>query len=447
MFQTELLSVRRVKGKVVPSFLWPDSSDHAAIVIGLFQESTGIRRSEIERKVRNVETQYSNHKAVRGLAELMTRKCYFESPSKLDARSVRRFLFTRAIKTPLNEESRKKMLAAAAEHFATTVEDVDNAIYGDKESEAILRDIEKVKPEKLCLEYNREMVETILMKAVSMSVQVETGWRDFLRVVKRLGLMFSVEQEGDGVGSVTVDGPLTMHQNTMRYGERFAKLFRHIYAGDSWKIEAKVRLKRSGSSEVLSFYLDSGSSDLFPAVERYSEPMPSFQWVESWEPQPVVNGQKVYFPDLSVKIGDKTYLVDISRPVYSGMNSERDPLLREKGIPWVTVYALDQGEKPVKGAVNLSMPIRWESLYFALQREIPGGVKHRNKEIKNSLLDREIPQAELEEIRQAVEERFPDPDLITEYLESRGYVPSRILPVLGYRIRWKGLSMEIRKKG
>ncbi|MCL5438070.1 MAG: hypothetical protein M1148_02605 [Candidatus Thermoplasmatota archaeon] len=93
------------------------------------------------------------------------------------------------------------------------------------------------------------------------------------------------------------------------------------------------------------------------------------------------------------------------------------------------------------------MPIRWESLYFALQREIPGGVKHRNKEIKNSLLDREIPQAELEEIRQAVEERFPDPDLITEYLESRGYVPSRILPVLGYRIRWKGLSMEIRKKG
>ncbi len=447
MFPTELLTIRRIKGKVIPVFLLQESSDMAEQVIDLFRSSVNEKRSVIEKKIRNMETQYANHKAVRGLSELMIRKGYFESPSRQDAHAVRQYLFKAGRQTPLTEERRLEIMKEAADHFASTVEDVDSAIYGDKESEEILRGFEKVSPDTLCLEYNREIVETILMKSVSMTVTMDDGWRTFLSHVKRNGLMFRVEARDQSVQSIVIDGPLSMHEATGRYGGRFAGLFRHIYPSSSWSIESTVRLKKGTSRESLAFAIDSASSDLFPPVTRYSDPMPSFPWLESWNPDPVAIDQHLYFPDLSVRIGENVHLVDLSNPAYAQSNVKRDQDMISRGIPWITVYVLQEGDKPVKGSVNISAPVNWDALYFALQREVPGGMKKRNAELKQSALNREISPEILEEIRAGVEKRFPDSDGIVEYLESLGYVPSRILPALGYRIKWDGLDMVISRKG
>ncbi len=445
MFPSELLTVRRIKGKVIPSFLSPDSQDYTRSVIDLFLSGTGKTRGELEKEIRNLETGFPNHKAIRGLSILMERKSYFERPTKLDPPSVRKFLFGVAHKIPLAPAERKRYIDLAADHFGSPPNGIDAAIYGDMDDQFILRSTDAVSQKLLGLEYNRELVETLLMKSDYMKIRLSGGWKNLIWLIKREGLMFRIESENASIQYVIVDGPLTVHTQTTRYGERFASLFRHICSAESWSIESTVRLKAGNAKSQFAFSIDSASSDLFPSVELFREEFPEFPWIVSRDPEPVVVAQRVFYPDLTVRIGDRTVMIDLSRPAYQKHNEERDVLINGKGIPWATVYLLDAGEKPVKGAINVTIPVNWDSLHYALETRLPGK-SSRKEETKKVAVEREIPAGFADRLRERIDALLPDFDRISEYVESEGYNPSRVLPELGYRIRWDGLSAKVSRK-
>ncbi|WP_175266569.1 hypothetical protein [Acidiplasma cupricumulans] len=40
---------------------------------------------------------------------------------------------------------------------------------------------------------------------------------------------------------------------------------------------------------------------------------------------------------------------------------------------------------------------------------------------------------------------YPDTEKIINYIESEGLIPERLLPALGYKLKWRGLDLIIVK--
>jgi len=65
--------------------------------------------------------------------------------------------------------------------------------------------------------------------------------------------------------------------------------------------------------------------------------------------------------------------------------------------------------------------------------------------IKNNL-KKELDDSSINSIKKELEKLYPDSNKMIDYIESQGLVPERLLPAIGYKLKWKGLDFVIIKK-
>jgi predicted nuclease of restriction endonuclease-like RecB superfamily len=408
-------------GSIRPIFLTAENTDYCFKVLDLFKSSLNSKKSEIEDRLKILELKSQNPKFVKGLALLLFRYSDFERASTLEPEKVRESIFREAHNPAFSPEQKYEILERVAHTFNVSAHEIEEAMYADKESEQILRKVYDANPDTLAKQFNLEQLETMLLKSVELKISEAKNWSMIYRKVKSLGLLYSIDHQN----AITVSGPVSVLEQTERYGARLALLLRYLVSMHEWRIDAKIVLK--DSEKVKKEYLlslNSSVSYYLPPAKIEEPKVPDIKYrVVSAEP--VIIGDQAYIADYSIEIQGSKIYIDISRPVYVEKNRKVKELMRLNHINWEIFYYIENNEKSVKGEICFKNNVDWAAISKYLED------KYDKKE------------NDLEMIKRNIETLYPDSDRIIEYLESEGYVPDKILKSLGYRVKWEGLRLRV----
>lgn len=395
--------VRRAQdGTLRPLMIAPDHIDIAKKVIEIYRSSTGRTRKEISKDIVSIEYGMRNPKIVRGLAILMDRLSTFRNISRINSKELRSFLFQ--LGPAVSPEERQEKIALAAEHFSVSPQDIEDAIYGDMDSENVLDQCPSITPEDLNRRYNLEQLTTLIYKAKFIEVSGLNNWYRFISIIKRQGLVF--EAQGNPLSSVRIDGPNSVFNNMERYGSSMARAVEKLTAFPEWKLHADVEIK----NRIYSVDLDSSISYYLPETS-----------IEEEEaiPAPIVIGTRVFFPTRIINVNGQNVYVDVVYHMSPEAIKKRDEMIKASGIKWITAVI---GEcKKFQGILCFRNRVDWDIIIAKASEEYP---------------------AATDDLKEEIDSLYPNTEAILDLLERRS-IPISHLEKIGYRIKWNGILPEI----
>jgi predicted nuclease of restriction endonuclease-like RecB superfamily len=307
------------KGTIAPLFCTQEKEfELAQRMIEEFKESNRNyeKKSKLNDRISAIESSYNDYKLVRGFYALLERRCTFSNSStvvigsennetknaqKIDGKAdikrrarsitttpitndpitIRRMLFEESSKRgfALTDFERNDVIKSVAEklHVASS-DDIVKAMWSDLEDNLIFDDFEPIDARTLIGWYNLSLVQTLLFNSTKMDFYVAggTNWKHVLRDVKRLGLMYYLENKtppnrNSDDNNITalvcsLEGPLSLFKLTDRYGTSIAKLLPSIiFSSDDWSIDAwVVRKTMMQGKKLYQFRMSSNNNDEIP---------------------------------------------------------------------------------------------------------------------------------------------------------------------------------------
>jgi len=322
-----LLRARVSRGRIFPIYANLDSGTLSLVgrIVETFRNSSGRRKGDLIRKLKAFEDEGFDYRLVRGMAALLERMCIFEAESPIDPKEARMMVFEEASRTKaVSMEERKKVIDGVASRLGINGKTLEKVLYSDLDDELILRSFNPISPEALIKYYNLSLTQTLLLRSLRMVFTASGNWKSIFRAMKRLGLMYSIEQKVGGY-EVYVDGPMSIFKMTDRYGASLAKLLPKIVATESWFAKADVLAKRKNRIYVFELFSKEAKGimeDVFgegisdeqydsTVEERFANSFAACGsgWTLRREPEPILAGRSVLIPDFSFeKRNMKIYL-------------------------------------------------------------------------------------------------------------------------------------------
>jgi uncharacterized protein len=266
----QLLRVRTRNGAIFPLFSGKDEDIELAKKV--IQEFEFVwrnkeKKSELEDKIAAIEESetVNDYKLVRGFYSLLERRCTFktkDSTTEIDGTSsssisivdpphIRRAIFEESSRRgfALTELERREIAdSVAAKLHLSSYDAVLKAIWSDLDDNLILDHFQTLDPEALVGWYNLSLMQTLLFNCTKLDFYISGGlnWKRVLRSVKRLGLIYHLQQpQQQGEGGeydriiCSVEGPLSLFKLTDRYGTLLAKLLPSIIFTSNKKMEKR----------------------------------------------------------------------------------------------------------------------------------------------------------------------------------------------------------------
>lgn len=309
MLTKELLRVSRAGGGYRPLFAGREARPLAAKTLGAFQGSVGEPRSALDRALAELESEYE-FKLVRGLAKLVERGATFETRAAVPPERARRAAFEAGEALGVaGEAERQEALERAADALSITAEELDDALYADREERQVLAALDgRYDPESLLAQYDLSLAQTALFDAREVRIRSDDP-RRLVSATKRLGLLYELRKIDRG-RELVVTGPDALFRATRRYGTRFARLLRAVVGAGEWELTATIDdrgtertlelsdadpLRPPDAEPVAEVSYDSGVEREFAA--RFSAL--DLDWELSREPEPLEVGASVMIPDFA----------------------------------------------------------------------------------------------------------------------------------------------------
>jgi predicted nuclease of restriction endonuclease-like RecB superfamily len=324
MLPTELLAVQRWKDQVRPKYSKLSQRDVSAAeaIIRLYEGNVGVKRGAIREKVGELENAYGDYRLVRGLAALVERACVFTSNFHADPLKVRHMLFVEAAKKGFaaSTQEREAIVREVASALGLSPSQVEESMYADLDAESVLQSCPNVKPTELLKQYNLSLTQTLLFSSTEMEFTASGNWQRIFRAVKFHGLMYTAARR-EGSVHVRLDGPTSLFKLTRRYGTALAKVVPEIMRGKPWMVQAKILR----ANRLLNFVLESGRHGwLFPKLElaekydsavekEFAEQFRSLrtEWEVRREPEPVEAGSAIMIPDFAFNFGKRKVYMEV----------------------------------------------------------------------------------------------------------------------------------------
>jgi uncharacterized protein len=298
----------------------------AAKLIEEFNESwkNNERNGILSERVNLLEEHYRDFKLVRALYTLLQRRCIFGPNKKtyteagdnsttknvinglastkvpgssdlpIDPFYIRRQLFEESSKRgfALTDLERAEIVDLVALRLGLNTTTIAENMWSDLEDNMVIVHFFSLSPKELIGWYNLSLVQTMLFNCTHLEFSVSGGvhWKRVLRDLKRLGLMYYLEQrqkipadqgiryenkrvqkndnsapqEKDEAKIVcAVSGPLSIFKLTDRYGTSIAKLIPSIVSAGEWFIKAWIVRKNFVSGKkIYEFELSHNTSPL-----------------------------------------------------------------------------------------------------------------------------------------------------------------------------------------
>ncbi|MEM3185505.1 MAG: DUF790 family protein [Conexivisphaerales archaeon] len=496
MLPSELLRVRFRRGEIRPAYL--DHGDEyiklAGNIIAIFSESIGKKKLHLNKRLQELEEELFDYKLVRGLSILLERRSVFKINANLQPEIARAAVFQEASKLGFNR--REEAIAIAAKTLNAEPEEVERSLFADIDDELVLDSFQPIKPEELISNYNLSLTQTLLFKCIRLEFSISQNWKKVFASIKRNGLMYSI-QKVDSSFVISVDGPLSIFRMTEKYGTSIAKLLPDILSSGYWHINSDILWRNK--NRILKFSISSVDSISFPELEysegydstveeRFADEFSSFNtgWVMRREPEPLIVAPNVFIPDFSFEKGGrkiyfeivgfwtKEYIDNKIRKLRALADSsiilavdENLACSKLEQLPYDIIYY--KGKVPVKELISRLKKIQDEMedkevrLLEQAKLDVEGEIISFN-DIANKLsvslesLRRYMQKAQLQGYVKVGDSLLSQSKLkkiagelkgvqklsdALSIIESNGVMyPYDLLQLLGYRVRWVGLSAE-----
>ncbi|MEM2093583.1 MAG: DUF790 family protein, partial [Candidatus Bathyarchaeia archaeon] len=450
--------------------------------------------------IAELEDAVGDYRLIRGLAALMERQCTFKSAAQVNPEEARHKLFQKASARgyPTSPLERRIIIEEVARELSVSPEQLENSMYADLEEEEVLESAAATQPATLLKTYNLSLTQTLLFSCVEMSFTAGGNWQRIFRAVKRQGLMYTVQRDGGGF-TVKLDGPASIIKLTRRYGTAMAKILPEIIRAKPWRIEAKILRGR----RLLNFTLESGRHGwLFPEHtprESYDSSVEAefaadfnalnTGWSLIREPQPIQAGVHVIIPDFAFKLGATCIYMEIVgfwtreylKRKIEKLQSARAPFIvavdmelacdrlarLEAANPQLRILYYKR-KIPVGEVLKMLQPLaeaeletQSRSLTLHIRKPITTvsevarehgvmaeAVRQAARKIQTHMLIGEtfIEKTTLEKIKSKLESEIKGEVPLKKALEALKPLnppdPIAILTACGYKIKWRGLTIE-----
>jgi len=257
-------------------------------IIEIFTECYNNKSSKekLDYMIKLLEHPYNDYKLVRGLYSILERKCTFKSvfeddrktgnhnnfnfPSekyiakKLTPTDVRKMVFEESAlgNIATTEGKRKEIIETVSNKLEIDTETILKLMWSDLEENTIIYSFNSPDPLVLLFQYNISLIQTLLFNCLKIEIKIDSGksigliWKETLRQVKRLGLMYWLEIDPDNTNSIicTVEGASNVIKLTEKYGNSIAKLVPLIFKANSWSLKAGIlKTTHNGNKTVYDF--------------------------------------------------------------------------------------------------------------------------------------------------------------------------------------------------
>jgi len=310
MLTLQLLRVRTRSGAIFPLFCTKEEDiELAKKIIQEFEQTwkNKEKKAVLEDRISAIEESDagSDYKLVRGLYALLERRCTFKSRDSnsdndgetsststipiIDPPRIRKAVFEESSKRgfALTELERMEIADSVASRLHLSSHDVVlKTMWSDLDDNLILDYFDAIDPEALIGWYNLSLMQTLLFNCTKLDFYISGGlnWKRVLRTVKRLGLMYYLQQpqqQQENRIICSLEGPLSLFKLTDRYGTLLAKLLpsiifssdkkRESSGGDEWHLDAWIVRKTMDGRKIYEFKI---SKNEIP--ELMTDPYSSF---------------------------------------------------------------------------------------------------------------------------------------------------------------------------
>ena len=249
MLTADLLRARVRKGVVKPQYV--EKSDEvlaaATQLVQLYRTGRGRPAGELQAEIDAIVGHGTDFLLWRGLAKLLDDRSEYAPASTIDGPHVRRRAFELAFDGgPVDAERRRVIIAALADEFETTTDDIDAALYADLADRQVLTAFKEIEPDQLIARYNLALAQAVFYRARSLRIVLHRPDPDRLRylmsALKFHGLMHRASHVDDAL-EVEIDGPASLFKLTRKYGLKMAIFLPALVLLDDWSLTADLDWK------------------------------------------------------------------------------------------------------------------------------------------------------------------------------------------------------------
>jgi len=312
MLTLQLLRVRTRSGAIFPLFCTKNEEiELAKKIIEEFEHTwkNKEKKGVLEDRIAAIEESDAgggDYKLVRGFYALLERRCTFKSRDSnsdndgvtttsnnntstipiIDPPRIRKAVFEESSKRgfALTELERREIADSVASRLSLSSHDtVLKAMWSDLDDNLMLDHFDSIEPEALVGWYNLSLMQTLLFNCTKLDFYISGGlnWKRVLRRVKRLGLMYHLQQpqqQQENRIICSLEGPLSLFKLTDRYGTLLAKLLPSIIFssdnrreknsreggdGGKWHLDAWIVRKTMDGRKIYEFKI---SKDEIPEL-------------------------------------------------------------------------------------------------------------------------------------------------------------------------------------
>jgi len=318
MLTSNLLVTKIFKGKIEPVYALQDHDtlEIARSVINVFQDHVGRTYGELIEELEGIEE--INYRLIRGLTQILERRCVIETDSVIDPIAARRMIFEESRGFITSEQERKTVLDKIARKLSIEPDALEKALWADHEGNLAIKGFQTIDPEDLLRNYNLSLAQTLLFRATGMEIQIEDNYQPVFRKIKQLGLIYSIHD-----GKISLEGPLSLFKLTEKYGSAFARLLPTLMQSRRWSLKASISRKTFQGKRIYDFTLDHTRRSIFgteletadigfdSAIEKEFSQLGFKGWTVRREPTVLKAGQYAFIPDFSLERNGITIYVEI----------------------------------------------------------------------------------------------------------------------------------------
>jgi uncharacterized protein len=241
-------------------------------------------KSKLNYMIKALEYSQKDYKLIRGLYSIIEKRCSFKStyeysnanlldPSQVifvnsNPIDIRKLIFQESAKNniAISEEKRNMILKEISNKLDKDVKIIEKIMWSDLEENTILDDYYPIDARELLFNYNVSLIQTLLFNCLRIEIKINSVksvgflWKDLLRSIKRMGLMYWLEINSDTIENsksnivCIVEGAMNILKLTEKYGNSIAKLVPLIIKASDWNIKANIlRVSGSGNKVIYNF--------------------------------------------------------------------------------------------------------------------------------------------------------------------------------------------------
>jgi predicted nuclease of restriction endonuclease-like RecB superfamily len=220
-------------------------------------------RTVVDEALSELESTPQEKKLLLALKKLALDDSTFDGNAALDAPTLRREVFSRAVVARQGlaigaRFDREAVLAETAAALGVAVEILESGLYADLRSAERLLKAPAYDADGLLARHARAEVQAVLLCSVRVVVEVRCASADQYRALfhklKFRQLLFQMTAREGGGYRIEIDGPYSLFESVTKYGLELALLLPALEACDSVKLEAELRWGKK--RDELRFLLD-----------------------------------------------------------------------------------------------------------------------------------------------------------------------------------------------